>query len=57
MKKPNNPQSNGKPCEDGCGRKATRIYVDNDGNGIMLCQRCLEVRLLKEPTKDDEVII
>jgi len=41
-------------CEDCEVKPATRIYMDNDGNGIMLCQRCLDVRLLRDSIKADD---
>jgi hypothetical protein len=52
MKKPNH-----EPCEDCKVRPATRIYANADGSVDLLCERCHQVRLLKEPIKDEDVLL
>ena len=44
-------------CEDCNKNPCTRSYDEGNGQYTMLCQRCYDVRVLKEPPKNDEVII
>jgi hypothetical protein len=57
MKKQN--ERNFTLCEDCKERPASRVYALPDANFMSLCQRCIEVRLLKDSdtSKDKEVFL